>query len=140
MFSESELLHILLPSFGRTPHIRFLPEEKECFEFWTWYVEHKVKGKIKGIATHIAHQVANNKSPLFGQKLACMGKVKGMPDYIFMKRDKSLGLEFKVGKNKLSLSQGAVQMWFDQEGIPYYEVRSKEEAIEYLYREGFMND
>lgn len=77
---------------------------------------------------------------MFGQKLACMGKVKGMPDYIFIKEDKGLGLEFKVGKNKLSLSQQYIQMWFDSENIPYYEIRSMQEAIDTLKREGFLNE
>jgi hypothetical protein len=140
LLSESSFLSLLLPNLGKTPHIRFLPEEKECFEFWTWYVEQKVKRNIKGIGTHIAHQVANNKSPLFGQKLACMGKVRGMPDYIFIKNDKGLGLEFKVGRNKQSLHQGIVQLWFEEEAIPYYVIRSKEEAIDALQREGFIID
>lgn len=140
MLSNIGLLRLLLPSLGKTHQIKFLPEEKECFEFWTWYVEYKTKGKIKGIGTHVAHQVSNNKSPVFGQKLACMGKIRGIPDYIFIKEDKGLGLEFKVGKNKLSVAQLTVQGWFVQENIPYYEVRSKEEAVDALRREGFVND
>lgn len=136
--TDLELLSLLLPSYGRDRNIRFLPEEAECFKFWTWYVENKVKGNIKGIATHIAHQIANRKSPTFGKKLACMGKVNGMPDYFFIKEDKAIGLEFKIGKNKQSLSQQLVEKWFNQENIPYYIIRSKEEGVDTLQREGFV--
>lgn len=67
-----------------------------------------------------------------------MGKINGIPDYLVVRSDKSLGLEFKVGKNKQSYSQQLVEKWFDHEEIPYYVVRSKEEAIDVLSREGFL--
>ncbi len=137
---KSELLALLYPCYSRLPNVRLQPEEKECFDFWCWYVDQKVKGNIKGIGTHVAHQVANNRSPLFGHKLALMGKIRGIPDYLFIKSDKGLGIEFKAGKNKQSVSQQQIERWFSDEKVPYYLVKSKEEAIDALQREGFINE
>lgn len=133
------ILSILLPSY-KSCNFKFKPEDKICRDFWIWYCAAKIDKRIDGIATHIPNEINNNKSPIFGMKLALIGKVKGMPDYFIIKHDKVVALEFKSAKGRMSDSQKAIQLWFKEERIPYYVVRSVEEAIEALSIEGFVKN
>lgn len=67
-----------------------------------------------------------------------MGKVPGMPDYVFMKEDGVIGIEFKTEKGKISSNQERVKTLFDQEKIPYYIVQKSNDALDILKKHGFI--
>jgi hypothetical protein len=67
--------------------------------------------------------------------LISKGKISGWPDYVFLSPEKSIGIEFKAGKNKQSENQKLVQEWFASAGVGYFVCYSATEAsLEDVYR------
>lgn len=116
------------------------PESKECVDFCNEYKALIIQGKLHCIPIHIPNEVSGNKNKVFGTILSAQGKVRGCADYVFIKKDKCIFIEFKSGNNRQTQNQIFFEEWSKLLQIPYYIVYSKFEALEVLNKEGFISD
>ena len=56
-----------------------------------------------------------------------MGVISGIPDFMFLHGGKAYGIELKVGKNKQTENQKAIQATFEANNIEYHLVYTFEE-------------
>jgi hypothetical protein len=100
-----------------------------------WLTEQTLQNKFPYVWFHVANEVSNNKHIVFGAKLAAMGKLPGVADFIFLGENKSLALELKTNKNKLSDNQIVFSKWCNYNKVNYKVVYSLEEAINFIEKE-----
>jgi len=91
-----------------------------------------LKNKCKAVWFHPCNEVSNNHQFAFGNLLKKLGKINGVPDYVFLWKDGSAGMEFKAPKGKLNESQQLFKEWCIDRNVNYFQVFTAEEAIHYL--------
>ena len=95
--------------------------------------------KLKGIWFHVPNESVVSKENklkdiLRIQRKHCMGLINGVPDFVFISKDKTLFVEIKTEKGRLSESQIYFRDWCVDEKIDYYIARSVEEVVDILQR------
>lgn len=95
--------------------------------------------KLKGIWFHVPNESVVSKENklkdiLRIQRKHCMGLINGVPDFVFISKDKTLFIEIKTEKGRLSESQIYFRDWCVDEQIDYYVARSVEEVTDILQR------
>lgn len=120
-------------------NIKLKPEALECVCFFQEIIALALEGKLKGMFTHVANEIPSKNNIHFHLVQKYMGKISGFADYIFFKHDKTLLIEFKSDKGKLSPDQKRLQEWAEAENIPFSIVRSKTEALNLLKQHGFLS-
>lgn len=111
-------------------------ESRICVDFHSILVSYFMEGRVQGIWTHIPNEGKTSK--MYGYIQKKMGKIKGMPDYIFIMKNKAFAIEFKTEKGRLSPSQKKVREWFVNFEVPYYVHTSVEEAVDLLKQIKFI--
>ena len=69
-----------------------------------------------------------------------MGLINGVPDFVFISKNKALFIELKTEKGRLSESQIYFRDWCTDEQIDYYVARSVEEVTDILKRNKLLSD
>lgn len=101
--------------------------------------EYSLDGNLKGVWFHVPNESVvskNNKVTdiLRIKRKHSMGLINGVPDLVFITKDKSLFIELKTEKGRLSESQIYFREWCIDEKIEYYVARSVEDVIDILKR------
>ncbi len=94
---------------------------------------------LKGIWFHVPNESVVSKENklkdiLRIQRKHCMGLINGVPDFVFISKDKTLFIELKTEKGRLSEYQLYFRDWCADEQIDYYIARSVEEVTDILKR------
>lgn len=95
--------------------------------------------KLKGIWFHVPNESVVSKENklkdiLRIQRKHCMGLINGVPDFVFISKNKTLFIELKTEKGRLSEYQLYFRDWCADEQIDYYIARSVEEVVDILQR------
>lgn len=95
--------------------------------------------QLKGVWFHVPNESVVSKENklkdiLRIQRKHCMGLINGVPDFVFISKEKSLFIEVKTDKGRLSESQVYFRDWSIDEKIDYYIARSVEEVKDILIR------
>lgn len=94
---------------------------------------------LKGIWFHVPNESVVSKENklkdiLRIQRKHCMGLINGVPDFVFISKNKTLFIELKTEKGRLSEYQLYFRDWCVDEQIEYYVARSVEEVTDILKR------
>lgn len=100
---------------------------------------YSLDGKLKGVWFHVPNESVVSKDNKITDILRIkrkhsMGLINGVPDLVFITKDKSLFIELKTEKGRLSESQVYFREWCIDEKIEYYVARSVEEVTDILKR------
>ena len=95
--------------------------------------------KLKGIWFHVPNESVVSKENklkdiLRIQRKHCMGLINGVPDFVFISKDKTLFIEMKTEKGRLSESQIYFRDWCVDEQIDYHIARSIDDVKDILIR------
>lgn len=129
---KTDLFRLLIPkkSLGT---LKLYEEEALCIKFAQYLRELTLQHDFPFVWFHVPNQFATAR-PIFGLKLSWMGRIAGIPDYVFLGK-KSFAIEFKSSKGKLSPAQKIVQQWFVHNHIDFYIVNSFESAQQIIEKE-----
>lgn len=99
--------------------------------------------QLKGVWFHVPNESVVSKENklkdiLRIQRKHCMGLINGVPDFVFISKDKTLFIELKTEKGRLSESQIYFREWCIDEKIDYYVARSEEEVKDILIRNNLL--
>lgn len=140
MFSDLiNFARTVLGGLDNVPHAlatKLGEETTTCVKFHQQLISYFLDGKVAGIWCHIPNEGKMSKAYGYTQKK--MGKIPGMPDYVFMWKDGSACIEFKSKTGKLTDNQKQVEAWCKRLDVPYYVCRSYEEGINTLKAIGFI--
>lgn len=128
-----DLIKLLIPSH-RLGKLKLKEEDSLCVEFANYLRELTLEKNFPFLWFHVPNQVAISR-PIFGLKQSWMGRIAGIPDYVFLGQNSSFVMEFKSSKGKLSSNQETVAMWCNYLGVPHYVVKDIKEAQEILSKE-----
>lgn len=129
---KTDLLKLLIPK-NKLGSLKLGEEDQLCVKFAQYLRELTLQHDFPYIWFHVPNQFAMER-PLFGLKQSWMGRIAGIPDYIFLGK-KSFAIEFKSSKGKLSLAQEVVQKWFADNEINFYVANSFEIAKDIIGNE-----
>ncbi len=124
------------PSFNK---IWLKAEHQECAIFVSYLIEATLKNDCNAFWFHPCNEVSNNRQFAFGKLLQHLGKINGVPDYIFMWKGGCGGIEFKAPGKKLNENQRLVKAWCEDKGVPFEEATSSADAIKILHGWGVIN-
>lgn len=93
-------------------------------------------GKTNGMYCKIAHEGKN--SLLFNSKMRAIGKLAGVPDWLFIWPNNHLMIELKTRKGYLSPAQKFFHKEADKYDCNICIAKSAEEALGILYDYGFL--
>lgn len=98
---------------------------------------YSLDGKLKGVWFHVPNESVVSKDNkvtdiLRIKRKHSMGLINGVPDLVFVSKDKTVFIELKTEKGRLSESQIYFKQWCIDEGIDYFVARSVEEVSEVL--------
>lgn len=101
--------------------------------------------QLKGVWFHVPNESVVSKENklkdiLRIQRKHCMGLINGVPDFVFISKNKALFIELKTEKGRLSESQIYFRDWCTDEQIDYYVARSVEEVTDILKRNKLLSD
>lgn len=104
---------------------------------------YSLENKLKGIWFHVPNESVVSKDNKLTDILRikrkhCMGLINGAPDFVFITKEKTLFIELKTDKGRLSESQKDFREWCADEGIDYFVARSVEEVINILKSNKFI--
>lgn len=109
-------------------------EAREQYRFVCFCRSMSIQRQLKAVWHSVPNEISGNTRPIFGKKLAALGKIAGAPDLVFMWDTGSLGMEFKSDTGSLEDSQKLFKQWCESLNVPYCLVRSCEEGIETLQK------
>lgn len=113
-------------------------ENKLSIQLANYLREMTLTGKCKAVWTKIAHETNSNSIP-YGNLMRNMGKLAGVPDYIFTWDEKCLWLELKNGKkNKLSKDQEFFREWCKSTNTDWAIAYSLMEALDIIVGRGII--
>lgn len=121
-------------------NIKISPEDKISYAFRTFLTEQTLKGNLKCSWTKIANENADNKHPLFGQKMKMLGKIKGAPDFIFLGKNFGGAIEIKEPGQKQTKEQKWFEDWLYMYEGNYKVIYSVEEGHKTLKDWGVLLD
>ena len=98
---------------------------------------YSLDGQLKGVWFHVPNESVVSKDNKLTDILRIkrkhsMGLINGVPDLVFVSKDKTVFIELKTEKGRLSESQIFFREWCKDEGIDYFVARSVEEVSEVL--------
>ena len=129
-------LYVLFRSYK--PRGNLKGEDLLCSEFVAQCVSLTLEGSLKGIFFHVGNENTNTRG--MNSKLKALGRIPGVPDYVFINKNKTIFLEFKSEKGKQTINQMAFEAWCLEIGISYFIIRSIEQAIKILQDNKFLDD
>lgn len=127
-----DLFKILVPT-KKLGALKLKEEDQMCIQFANYLRELTFNTDFPFVWFHVPNQFASQ-HPIFGLKQSWMGRIAGIPDYIFLGKN-SFGIEFKSSRGKLSSSQEIVREWFENKQINFYIACSFNEAIDIINKE-----
>lgn len=133
MISKTDLLKLLIPK-TKLGGFKLGYEDQLCVKFAQYLRELTIVDDFPFIWFHVPNQFAIER-PIFGLKQSWMGRIAGIPDYVFLGKDKSFAIEFKSPKGRLSVPQQMVQKWFQQTQVNYHVAFSFEAARSIIQKE-----
>ena len=126
-----DLFKLLIPAHKLG--VKLKSEDQLCVEFANYLRELSLEKNFPYVWFHVPNQFAINR-PIFGLKQSWMGRIAGIPDYVFLGRN-CFVMEFKASKGRLSPNQQIVLQWCDYVDVPHYVVKSMEEAKQIIGKE-----
>lgn len=98
---------------------------------------HSIEGKLLGVWFHVPNETVVSKNNMLTDILRIkrkhsMGLINGVPDLVFISKEKTIFIELKTATGRLSESQILFQEWCIDEGISYYVARSVDEVEKIL--------
>lgn len=127
-----DLMKLLLPS-RKLGKLKLKDEDQLCVEFANFLREFTLEKNFPFLWFHVPNQIALNR-PIFGLKQSWMGRISGIPDYVFLGKN-SFVMEFKSSKGKLSSNQQIVKVWCQKLDLAHYVVKDMKEAKEIIEKE-----
>lgn len=107
-------------------------------QFASYLREMTLTDRCSCVWTKIAHETSG-KSHAFGNLMRNMGKMAGVPDFIFTSKNITLWLELKDGKSKkLSPDQEFFKKWCEGTGSKWAIAYTLHQAITVLEDEGIV--
>lgn len=103
----------------------------------SYLIEKTLTNKCIANWTKIAHEMPRG-SLLFGKRLRNMGKLAGIPDFIFTWKDNHLWLELKQPNGRLSPDQKFFQEWCQETNSNHEIAYSLDEAIDIINKYGII--
>jgi len=132
MAIKTDLLRLLIPS-KRLGSLKLGEEDAMCIKFSQYLRELTLTQDFPYIWFHVPNQFAIER-PIFGLKQSWMGRISGIPDYVFLGK-KSFAIEFKSLKGRLSPNQQIVKNWFEHNKVDFYIAYSFEAGKEIIKNE-----
>jgi hypothetical protein len=93
-------------------------------------------GELNCVWFHVANERVTGKSLRY---LCAIGMISGVPDYVFLARDKCVCFEVKYEKGRLSDKQQLFVKWLEEFCVPFYIARSWEDMKLILLEEKLIN-
>ena len=124
-------------SFRAGRNTRIGPEHTACLKFVADLKQSILEARMRVIYLHIANEYSGEEKRTFGGLLSALGRFAGAPDYIIMGQGRVICFEFKSNKGKLNPNQKIIQRWCAWAEVPYYEVKTSQEAYNKLILHGF---
>ena len=106
------------------------PESQICIDFANWCRNETKAGRLRCVWFHIPNE--GRRSMRLGKIMRAMGLAAGAPDYVFIGANKTIAIEVKAAKGRLSDNQLAMQKWFKQSHVNYYVAWSLDECIKII--------
>lgn len=103
-------------------------EDRNRLDFVNYCRELTYNDTLRCVWFSVPNEFGGNKQRLYGAKLGVLGRVSGAPDLVFLWPNKSLCLEFKASKGKLSENQKIFQEWCQYNNVDYHVVYSCDQA------------
>lgn len=133
MTLKIDLLKLLIPK-TKLGSLKLGEEDQVCIRFAQYLRELTLQHDFPYVWFHVPNQFAMER-PLFGLKQSWMGRIAGIPDYIFLGEHNCFSIEFKSSKGKISSAQQLVQKWFAHKNINFYIAYNFEEAKKIIMNE-----
>jgi hypothetical protein len=127
-----DLIKLLIPSH-KLGKLKLKTEDQLCVEFANYLREITLEKNFPFLWFHVPNQFAISR-PIFGLKQSWMGRIAGIPDYVFLGQH-SFVMEFKSTKGRLSTMQEIVRKWCELINVPYYIVKDINGAKEIIKKE-----
>jgi hypothetical protein len=121
-----DLIKLLIPS-KNLGKLKLGEEDELCVQFAQHLRVLTLEKNFPFLWFHVPNQIASL-HPVFGLKQTWMGRIAGIPDYVFLGKSHSFVMEFKSVKGKMSPAQKIVQKWCEYLGISYHIIRCLKEA------------
>ena len=106
------------------------PESQICIDFANWCRNETKAGRLRCVWFHIPNE--GRRSMRLGKIMRAMGLAAGAPDYVFIGAYKTIAIEVKAAKGRLSDNQLAMQEWFKQSHVNYFVAWSYDECIQII--------
>lgn len=126
-------LEIILPKFKQPKGLK--GESALCVEIANFLRAETVEDNLPFVWCHIPNQFSGTKQKLFGAILSWMGRIKGMPDYVFLGKKQCFCVEVKIDMGRLGQEQTIMKNWCESVGVPYYICRSLNDFKHIIKRE-----
>ncbi len=104
------------------------PEHELCRTVWAALQTLHRTGRLKAVFFHVANE--GKRSKLANYRLAQIGLVPGIADYIFLWSTGSGMIEMKAPGGCLSPAQKVVKAWCEQQGVSWALCRSLDDVLE----------
>lgn len=114
------------------------PEDMECYKLCGHIRGAILEDRFNGVFFHVENELNKTPTASYGLLKKLTGKIKGAPDYVFMRDGRSIVIEMKSKVGKQHESQKVFESWCVEVGVPYYLCFGCNEAIEVLKKEGFL--
>lgn len=122
-----ELLPLLLPDFKPPRGAR--GENLICLDIAMFLREQSLTNeKFPYVWFHVPNQFAGTYKGVFGAMLSWMGRIAGVPDYVFMGKGQCFFIEVKTASGSQSEHQKLFQKWCESKEVPYYVCRSLDDV------------
>ena len=122
-----DLIPLLLPNFK--PPRGAKGENQICLDIASWLREQTLTKDFDYVWFHVPNQFSGTYKGVFGAMLSWMGRIAGVPDYVFMSKANCFFVEIKAQKGTQSEHQKLFQKWCDSKCVPYHICRSLDDLI-----------
>lgn len=103
------------------------PEDYSCIRFAEYCREQTRSGRLTCVWFHVPNE--GKRSFRQGSLQRSKGLTPGTADYVFLHSTGAVCIEFKTKTGAQSKNQRDFEDWCDNSSVPYFLVRSTEEAI-----------
>ncbi len=124
------LLPLLWPDFKPPRGIK--GEDAICLDICNFLREQTLTKAFSYIWFHVPNEFSTYRGA-YGALKSWIGRIAGVPDYVFLGKEKCFFIEVKSKKGVQSEKQILFQKWCEKVGVPYYICRSLDDfkAITY---------
>lgn len=120
------LLPLILPNFK--PPRGAKGENQICLDIASWLREQTLTKDFDYVWFHVPNQFSGTYKGVFGAMLSWMGRIAGVPDYVFMGKGQCFFVEVKTASGSQSEHQKLFQKWCESKEVPYYVCRSLDDV------------